>query len=68
MLLNTFYLSVQGRLFRMETFCLFSRFKGVISIYIWMGFVVFKLCSFQHGNCNKEAELVGEGNVDAGQR
>ena len=36
MLLNKFYLSVQGRLFRMETFCLFS-FKGVIFIYIWMG-------------------------------
>ena len=36
MLLNKFYLSVQGRLFRMETFCLFS-LKGVISIYIWMG-------------------------------
>ena len=36
MLLNKFYLSVQGRLFRMETFCLFS-FKGVLSIYIWMG-------------------------------
>ena len=34
MLLNKFYLSVQGRLFRMETFCLFS-FKGVISnIYL----------------------------------
>jgi hypothetical protein len=30
MLLNKFYLSVQGRLFRMKTFCLFS-FKGVIS-------------------------------------
>jgi hypothetical protein len=36
MLLNKFYLSVKGRLFRMETICLFS-FKGVISIYIWMG-------------------------------
>ena len=36
MLLKKIYLSVQGRLFRMETFCLFS-FKGVISIYIWMG-------------------------------
>ena len=34
MLLNKFYLSVQERLFRMETFCLFS-FKGVISIYIY---------------------------------
>jgi hypothetical protein len=27
-----------------------------------------KLCSFQHGNCKKEAELVEEGNVDVGQR
>jgi hypothetical protein len=36
MLLNKFYLSVQGRLFRVETFCLFS-FKGVISIYISIG-------------------------------
>ena len=24
--------------------------------------------SFQHGNCKKEAELVGEGKVDVGQR
>jgi hypothetical protein len=29
---------------------------------------VFKLCSFQHRNCKKEAELVGEGKVDVGQR
>jgi hypothetical protein len=36
MLLKKNYFSVQGRLFRMETFCLFSS-KGVISIYIWMG-------------------------------
>ena len=34
MLLNKLYLSVQGRLFSMEIFCLFS-FKGVISIYIF---------------------------------
>jgi hypothetical protein len=29
---------------------------------------VFKLCSFQHGNCKKEAKLVGEGKVDVGER
>jgi hypothetical protein len=29
---------------------------------------LLKLCSFQHGKCKKEAELVGEGNVDVGQR
>ena len=29
---------------------------------------MLKLCSFQHGNCKKEAELVGEGKVDVDQR
>ena len=44
MLLNTFYLSVHGRLFRMETFCLFS-FKCVISIYI----LIVKYKPVDHG-------------------
>ena len=40
----------------------------LVEIYRQFVFVVFKLCSFQHGNCKKGAELVGEGKVDVGQR